>query len=92
MAKEKITQNKKATKSPKPPKDFQLIKAIRGKQQKNISGEPTLYKANVKRRDTGARKFIDNNVEPTNHSAIFPGQLVMFNYFQPKTENMITFY
>ena len=37
----------KKTKSPKPPKDFQLIKAIRGKKQKNIEGEASLYKANV---------------------------------------------
>ena len=92
MAKGKNTQNTKKTKSPKPPKDYQLIKAIRGNQQKNIPGEPSLYKANVKRRDTSARKFIDANTTITNHQPIFPGQLVMFNYFQPKTKEQLEYY
>lgn len=76
----------------KPPKDYQLIKAIRGKKQKNIEGEPALYKANVVRRDTNVRKFVDANVEQTNTRPIFPGQLVMFNYFQPKTEEQLEYY
>lgn len=83
---------KKKQKSPKPPKDYQLIKAIRGKKQKNIEGEPALYKANVVRRDTSVRKFVDANVEQTNSHPIFPGQLVMFNYFQPKTEEQLEYY
>lgn len=85
MAKQKL-------KTPKPPKDYQLIKAIRGKKQKNIEGEPALYKANVVRRDTNVRKFVDANVEQTNSHPIFPGQLVMFNYFQPKTEEQLEYY
>lgn len=79
-------------KTQKPPKDYQLIKAIRGKKQKNIEGEPALYKANVVRRDTNVRKFVDANVEQTNSRPIFPGQLVMFNYFQPKTEEQLEYY
>lgn len=81
-----------AKKTPKPPKDFQLIKAIRGQKQKNTHGEPVLYKANVIRRDTLARKFIDENVQTTNTKPIFPGQLVMFNYFQPKTKEQLKYY
>ena len=83
---------KKKQKIPKPPKDFQLIKAIRGKKQKNIEGEATLYKANVARRDTKVRKFMDENVSLSNSQSIFPGQLVMFNYFQPKTEEQLEYY
>lgn len=79
-------------KTQKPPKDYQLIKAIRGKKQKNIEGEPALYKANVVRRDTNVRKFVDAHVEQTNSHPIFPGQLVMFNYFQPKTEEQLEYY
>lgn len=90
MAKPK--QKTQKPKLQKPPKDYQLIKAIRGKKQKNIEGEPALYKANVVRRDTNVRKFVDANVEQTNSRPIFPGQLVMFNYFQPKTEEQLEYY
>ena len=76
----------------KPPKDFQLIKAIRGKKQKNIEGEASLYKANVKRRDAKVRKFIDENVGVGQKKSILPGQLIMFNYFQPKTKEQLEYY
>lgn len=76
----------------KPGKDFQLIKAIRGKKQKNNDGEPSLYKANIQRRDRYVRKFIDESVQQKNKGSIFPGQLVMFNYFQPKTEEQLKYY
>lgn len=90
--KKEVKTTKKQTKSPKPPKDFQLIKAIRGKKQKNIEGEASLYKANVVRRDNTVRKFVDENVAITNAQPIYPGQLVMFNYFQPKTEEQLEYY
>ena len=76
----------------KPGKDFQLIKAIRGKKQKNNNGEPSLYKANIKKRDTSVRKFIDESVKIKNNSTVLPGQLVMFNYFLPKTEEQLKYY
>lgn len=79
-------------KFPKPPKDFQLIKAIRGVKQKNIDGEKSLYKTDIVRRDKRARKYIDNIVEKKSTGAIFPGQLVMFNYFQPKTKEQLEYY
>ena len=76
----------------KPAKDFQLIKAIRGIKQKNNSGEPTLYKSNVVRRDAVVRKFINENVNANNRHTVMPGQLVMFNYFQPKTKEQLQYY
>ncbi len=82
----------KKQKLQKPPSDYQLIKAIRGKKQKNIEGEPSLYKANVIKRDNTVRKFVDKNVSVSNSNKIFPGQLVMFNYFQPKTEEQLKYY
>lgn len=76
----------------KPPKEYQLIKAIRGKKQKNIEGEPSLYKANVKRRDARVRKYVEENVEKENIRAVLPGQLIMFDYFYPKTEEQLEYY
>lgn len=79
-------------KSPKPPHDYQLIKAIRGIKQKNIDGESGLYKSNIIRRDRIVRRFMDSQIEQTNTKPVFPGQLVMFNYFQPKTEEQLEYY
>ena len=76
----------------KPDKTFQLIKAIRGIKQKNNEGEASLYKANVKRRDASVRKYIDENVSTKSKTSIMPGQLIMFNYFQPKTEEQLKYY
>lgn len=76
----------------KPPKEYQLIKAIRGKKQKNIEGEPSLYKANVKRRDAKVRKYVEENVEKENIRVVLPGQLIMFDYFYPKTEEQLEYY
>lgn len=76
----------------KPSRDFQLIKAIQGKKQKNNKGESQLYKANIQRRDAVVRKFINETVNTKNSSSVLPGQLVMFNYFQPKTEEQLKYY
>lgn len=76
----------------KPDNTFQLIKAIRGIKQKNNEGEASLYKANVKRRDASVRKYIDENVSTKSKASIMPGQLIMFNYFQPKTEEQLKYY
>lgn len=76
----------------KPKRDFSLLKAIRGVPQKNDKGEFPLYKANNKRRDANVRKFIDENVKTSNKAKIFPGQLIMFNYFQPKTKDQLQYY
>lgn len=82
----------KKEKGVKPDKNFQLIKAIRGKKQKNNEGEPALYKANVVKRDRSVRKTIDEQIQLKTSKTIFPGQLVMFNYFQPATEEDLEYY
>ena len=84
---------KKTTgKGNKPPKTYQLIKAIRGTKQGNIEGEGKLYKANVVRRDKSVRKLIESEVSKTSAGKISPGQLIMFNYFYPKTEKQLQYY
>lgn len=75
-----------------PPKDFQLIKAIRGQDQKDISGESVLYRANIQRRDALVRKYVDENLSTRNKQTIIPGQLIMFNYFEPKTKDELEYY
>lgn len=77
---------------PKPSKDFQLIRQIRGKDQTNAPGEKFLYKANVQVRDRRVRKFVDENLQTKGKSTILPGQLIMFNYFEPKTKEELKYY
>lgn len=77
---------------PTPPKDFELIKQIRGKNQGDIVGEAQLYKANIKVRDTKVRKYVDKNLEVGNRRQIFPGQLIMFNYFEPAHKEELEYY
>ena len=76
----------------KPPKDFQLIKQIRGKDQGDIKGEKFLYKANIQIRDRRVRRFVDENVDVKSKKSILPGQLIMFNYFEPKTKEELQYY
>ena len=76
-----IKQSK--SKSNKAPKDFDMYKAIRSEK---------LYKANIKRRDASVRKYVDENVKAKGKPSILPGQLIMFNYFQPKTEDQLKYY
>lgn len=76
----------------KPSTDFQLIKAIRGKDQKNVVGEGYLYKANVKTRDNKVRKFMEANLDHKSKNSVMPGQLVMFNYLEPKTKEDLQYY
>lgn len=65
------------------PKDFDMLKAIRK--------EP-LYKTNIKRRDRYSRKYIDENIKAGNKLDIEPGQLIMFNYFEPATKDELEYY
>ena len=76
----------------KPAKDFQLIKQIRGKDQGDIKGEKFLYKANQQVRDRRVRKFVAENVNVKGSQTILPGQLIMFNYFEPKTKEELKYY
>jgi hypothetical protein len=77
---------------PKPNKDFQLIRQIRGNDQTNAPGEKFLYKANAQVRDRRVRKFVDENLQTKGKTSILPGQLIMFNYFEPKTKEELKYY
>ena len=77
----KVKKSKKA--SNKAPKDFSMIKAIRAEKD---------YKSNVKRRDINSRKYIDENLEVKGKPSILPGQLIMFNYFEPATKDKLEYY
>lgn len=74
------TQKRAANKAPK---DFDMLKAIR---------EEKLYKANVQRRDVSARQFVEENYDIKGKPSILPGQLIMFNYFEPATKDKLEYY
>ena len=82
MAK-KTSKNTKVVKKEKPPKDFQLIKAIRAE---------SLHKNNIIRRDKTVRKYVDENLQVHGEPSIVPGQLIMFNYFEPATKEELEYY
>ena len=73
----------KSKKSQSAPKDFDMLKAIRDEKD---------YKSNVKRRDVNSRKYIEENIEIHGRTAILPGQLIMFNYFEPATKDKLEYY
>ena len=74
-----LTQNK----GQKPRKDYSLIKDIRAQK---------LIKANVEVRDKVARKYLYENYETNGPNSVIPGQLVMFNYFNPITKEELEYY
>lgn len=80
-----MNKNKSNTKksSNKAPRDFDMLKAIRSEK---------IYKANIKRRDINSRKFIEESYDKHTKGAIFPGQLISFNYFEPKTKEQLKYY
>ena len=65
------------------PKDFDMLKTIRTDK---------LYKSNIKRRDVVARKYINETFSVHGKYSILPGQLIMFNYFEPKTKDQLEYY
>lgn len=69
--------------STKAPKDFNMLKAIRSEK---------LYKANIQRRDKVAREFVDENYAIEGKKSVLPGQLIMFNYFEPATKEQLKYY
>jgi len=85
-SKSKKTKSKQSLISPSPttpPKDFSLIKAIR---------EEKIYKNNVGVRDNKVRKWVGENVKSLNKGSIVPGQLIMFNYFEPATKEELEYF
>ena len=83
--KESVEKPKKQSSkaSNKAPKDFDMLKAIRAEKD---------YKSNVKRRDINSRKFVDENIDIKGKPSILPGQLIMFNYFEPATKEKLEYY
>jgi hypothetical protein len=86
----KKVQNTTATPKPtskakanKAPKDFDMLKAIRSEKE---------YKSNVQRRDVNVRKYIDENLSVKGRTSVLPGQLIMFNYFEPATKEKLEYY
>lgn len=77
----KVDKNKKE--KSKPPKDFNMLKAIRGE---------SLHKNNIVRRDKQVRKYVDENLDVKGRPSVLPGQLVMFDYFEPATKEDLEYY
>ena len=74
---------KKKKSKDKPPKDFRLIQAIK---------EEALYKNNIIRRDNTVRRYVDKNLSVKGTPTVMPGQLVMFDYFEPATKEELEYY
>ena len=67
----------------KMPKDFSMIKAIRDEK---------IYKSNVQVRDKKAREYIEKDLKKGNSKLAVPGQLMTFDYFEPKTKEDLEYY
>ena len=67
----------------KAPKNYRLYETIRTEK---------LYKANVKNRDKYSRRLLEEELDTKNSSSILPGQLIMFNYFEPATKEDLEYY
>lgn len=67
----------------KMPKNYRFYESL--KQDK-------LYKSNVGIRDKTARKILEEDLTIKNTKSILPGQLIMFNYFEPATEAELEYY
>lgn len=75
-----MAEKKKTT---KPNKNYSLIREIR---------QDDLYKSNVSRRDSVARKIIEEECNVTGPKDAIPGQLISFNYFEPKWKEELEYY
>ena len=83
MAEEKSNKKLVGSSPSKPPRNYSLIKGIRGEK---------LYKNNIEVRDAQVRKWVAENYKPMSKGAIIPGQLIMFNYFEPATKEELEYY
>lgn len=82
MAKKQNTNTQQNKPQPNK-KTYSLIKTIRSEK---------LYKANIQVRDKYARKYIDENLATDTKNSIIPGQLITFEYFEPKTKEELEYY
>lgn len=84
MADKKTVKNTtEKRKSNKAPKDFDMYKAIREEKD---------YKSNVKRRDVNSRKYLEEHFEVKGRKSVLPGQLILFDYFEPATKDKLEYY
>lgn len=81
--KEEKPVSKKKSNSNKAPKDFDMYKAIREEKD---------YKSNVKRRDVNSRKYLEEHFEVKGKKSVLPGQLILFDYFEPATKDKLEYY
>ena len=77
LAPRQVKRNKVHHQYTRMPRDYSLIKEIR---------EDGLYKSNVQRRDTRARKIIDQLGTAVAPGNLIAGNLYLMHYFYPKTE------
>lgn len=65
------------------PKDYNIVKEIQ---------KDKLYKSNVKVRDDKARKILEDETSMVSNNKYIEGNLYMFNYFTPKTQEELKYY
>lgn len=70
-------------KSEKAPRNYRLYEEIRKEK---------LYKSNVKNRDKYSRKLLESELDSKNTTSILPGQMIMFEYFEPATKEELEYY
>ena len=68
----------------KPPgKEYSLLADIKSQKY---------YKSNVQRRDQAVRKLLENKLTQSGPKDAIPGQLISFNYLEPKTKEELQYY
>ena len=77
-----MAADKKTSVQNRPNKHYKLINDIKTSK----------YYGQRAKRSQNARKEINENIEKSSKKQIVPGQLVMFNYFYPKTEEDLEYY
>lgn len=77
-----MAADKKISVQNRPNKHYKLINDIKTSK----------YYGHRAKRSQNARKEINENIEKSSKKQIVPGQLVMFNYFYPKTEEDLEYY
>ena len=65
------------------PVNYDFVKDVRG---------TNLYKSNIGSRDSRSRKMLENSLGRKGEKSIIPGQLIMFNYFTPKTKDELEYW
>ena len=83
MAKNLKIVHKRDKKKQKMPASYEFIKDVRS---------TNLYKSNISSRNSRSRKLLENSLSMKGEKSAIPGQLIMFNYFTPKTKDELQYY